>query len=51
MPLATWGVSLDKLAAALAPTKLGETIREQVGTSIGPYKLMEQIGEGGFVRR
>ena len=39
---------LDKLAAALAPTQLGEPIREQVGTTIGPYKLMEQIGEGGF---
>jgi serine/threonine protein kinase len=39
---------LDKLAAALAPTRLGEPIREQVGATIGPYKLMEQIGEGGF---
>ena len=39
---------LDKLAAALASTQLGEPIREQVGTSIGRYKLMEQIGEGGF---
>jgi serine/threonine protein kinase len=39
---------LDKLAAALAPTELGEPIREQVGSTIGPYKLMEQIGEGGF---
>jgi eukaryotic-like serine/threonine-protein kinase len=42
------GGPLDKLAAALAPTKLGESIREQVGSTIGPYKLMEQIGEGGF---
>ena len=39
---------LDKLAAALAPTRPGEPIREQVGATIGPYKLMEQIGEGGF---
>jgi serine/threonine protein kinase len=39
---------LDKLAAALASTQLGEPIREQVGATIGPYKLMEQIGEGGF---
>ncbi len=39
---------LDKLAAALAPTEMAEPIREQVGTLIGPYKLMEQIGEGGF---
>ena len=28
--------------------ELGEPIREQVGATIGPYKLMEQIGEGGF---
>src|SRR5580704_2957315 len=39
---------LDKLAAALAPTEMAEPIREQVGATIGPYKLMEQIGEGGF---
>jgi serine/threonine protein kinase len=39
---------LENMAAALAPTKLGESIREQVGSTIGPYKLMEQIGEGGF---
>src|SRR5580704_1443915 len=39
---------LDKLAAALAPTEMPEPIREQVGATIGPYKLMEQIGEGGF---
>ena len=42
------GGPLDKLAAAVAPTRLGEPIREQVGSTIGPYKLMEQIGEGGF---
>ncbi len=39
---------LDKMAAAIATTRLGEPIREQVGSTIGPYKLMEQIGEGGF---
>jgi serine/threonine protein kinase len=39
---------LDKLAAALATTQVGQPIREQVGSTIGPYKLMEQIGEGGF---
>src|SRR5580698_7360541 len=42
------GGPLDKLAAAMAPTKLAEPIEEQVGATIGPYKLMEQIGEGGF---
>src|SRR5580704_15406460 len=42
------GGPLDKLAAALASTKIAEPIPEQVGATIGPYKLMEQIGEGGF---
>src|SRR5579872_3751178 len=42
------GGPLDKMAAAIATTRLGEPIREQVGSTIGPYKLMEQIGEGGF---
>jgi serine/threonine protein kinase len=42
------GGPLDKMAAAIAPTQLGEPIREQVGSTIGSYKLMEQIGEGGF---
>jgi serine/threonine protein kinase len=30
------------------PTGAYEPIVERVGTMIGPYKLMEQIGEGGF---
>ena len=42
------GGPLEKLAAALAATEIAEPIREQVGATIGPYKLMEQIGEGGF---
>src|SRR5580698_8964401 len=42
------GGPLDKLAAALASTKIAEPIQEQAGATIGPYKLMEQIGEGGF---
>jgi serine/threonine protein kinase len=31
-----------------ASTVIGEAAREQVGAVIGPYKLIEQIGEGGF---
>jgi serine/threonine protein kinase len=31
-----------------AATVIGERTAEQVGAVIGPYKLMEQIGEGGF---
>jgi serine/threonine protein kinase/Flp pilus assembly protein TadD len=34
--------------AAEVPTILYSEIRESVGTHIGPYKLLEQIGEGGF---
>jgi serine/threonine protein kinase/tetratricopeptide (TPR) repeat protein len=30
------------------PTVLGAAIAESPGSMIGPYKLMEQIGEGGF---
>jgi hypothetical protein len=30
------------------PTGPYASIAERVGTVIGPYKLMEQIGEGGF---
>jgi WD40 repeat protein/serine/threonine protein kinase len=33
-------------SAMLAPSEA--PIREQPGTVIGPYKLLEQIGEGGF---
>src|SRR5262249_22973071 len=38
---------LDAPALALVPT-LDELIEERPGTVIGPYKLLEQIGEGGF---
>jgi serine/threonine-protein kinase len=32
-----------------APTTvIGDTLPERVGTVIGPYKLLQQIGEGGF---
>src|SRR5262249_59949884 len=36
--------------AAIAPTITGpeSTVTEKPGTAIGPYKLLEQIGEGGF---
>lgn len=39
---------LEHPAAALAPTILPAAISEKPGDVIGPYKLMEQIGEGGF---
>ena len=32
----------------LSATIIGDRPREQVGTVIGPYKLLQQIGEGGF---
>jgi serine/threonine protein kinase/Tfp pilus assembly protein PilF len=39
---------LDQNAAGGSPTGAYEPLREQPGTVIGPYKLLEQIGEGGF---
>jgi eukaryotic-like serine/threonine-protein kinase len=30
------------------PTVIGDTLRENVGSVIGPYKLLQQIGTGGF---
>jgi serine/threonine protein kinase len=39
--------SLPERAAAQGPT-VDEPINEGPGTVIGPYKLLEQIGEGGF---
>jgi serine/threonine-protein kinase len=38
---------LDAPAPALVPT-IDEPITERPGTVIGPYKLLEQIGEGGM---
>ena len=41
------GPMLDTSAFEL-PTKLGEALAEQPGTRIGPYKLLQTIGEGGM---
>jgi serine/threonine protein kinase/WD40 repeat protein len=41
------GSFLDSPAPALAPTVDGP-ISERPGSVVGPYKLMEQIGEGGM---
>src|SRR5581483_767371 len=41
------GSFLEQPAAALGGT-VHDPIRERPGTVIGPYKLMEQIGEGGM---
>src|SRR5262245_47497711 len=40
--------ALCDAAAGLAATQDSLPIQERPGTLIGPYKLMEQIGEGGF---
>ena len=42
------GSLLDGGSAGVNATALFETIPEACGTVIGPYKLMEQIGEGGM---
>src|SRR5580700_8126830 len=34
------GGPLEKFAAAMAPTQLGEPVREQVGSKIGAYELV-----------
>src|SRR5262249_5372740 len=41
------GPFMERSAPALLAT-LDEPITERPGTIIGPYKLLEQIGEGGF---
>jgi WD40 repeat protein/serine/threonine protein kinase len=38
----------DKPAAEILATAEATTIAEGPGTQIGPYKLLQQIGEGGF---
>src|SRR5713101_2404588 len=47
--LANVGASgfMERPLSALAAT-LDEPMTERPGTIIGPYKLLEQIGEGGF---
>ena len=42
------GSLLDGCSAGINETALLESIPEACGTVIGPYKLMEQIGEGGM---
>src|SRR5262245_59067245 len=42
------GGILDQPAVDSPPTDLFRPLTERPGTVIGPYKLMEQIGEGGF---
>jgi WD40 repeat protein/serine/threonine protein kinase/regulator of sirC expression with transglutaminase-like and TPR domain len=39
---------LESVAAPFAPTVSEPQIAEKPGTQIGPFKLLEQIGEGGF---
>jgi len=39
---------LDLDSPAFAPTITDPPLPEKSGTQIGPYKLLEQIGEGGF---
>ncbi len=42
------GSFLESPPPALAATVAESTVSERPGTVIGPYKLLEQIGEGGF---
>jgi serine/threonine protein kinase len=38
----------NKPVAAFAPTAIHQPITEKPGTQIGPYKLLQQLGEGGM---
>ncbi|HXY37396.1 MAG TPA: protein kinase, partial [Planctomycetaceae bacterium] len=38
----------DNVPKGLAATLIGDALPEQVGSFIGPYKLLQRIGEGGF---
>jgi WD40 repeat protein/serine/threonine protein kinase len=42
------GPFMERPAHALVGTSDQPAVHEQPGTVIGPYKLLEQIGEGGF---
>ena len=42
------GTFLARGAVAAAPAFAQSLVQETPGTQIGPYKLLEQIGEGGF---
>lgn len=42
------GAFMDRPVGALAATASYTPLTDRCGTLIGPYKLMEQIGEGGF---
>src|SRR6266851_210207 len=39
---------MDRPSPALVATVDEQPVTERPGTVIGPYKLLEQIGEGGF---
>jgi len=41
-PLDRWPLAIDHLVTT------GPTVAERPGTQIGPYKLLQQIGDGGM---
>ncbi len=42
------GSFLESPPAGLTAAAIGESLPEHVGSIVGPYKLLEQIGEGGM---